>query len=115
MTSHHVPARFDLRDKVVAITGGGGVLCAAMARALAQAGAAVAALDLRAEAAARVAREITQSGGRAVGVECDVLSRPSIEAAYARVVAERCLSLATCGEIEALVREALAPSESARA
>jgi hypothetical protein len=33
----------------------------------------------------------------------------------ARVVAERCLSLATCGEIETLVREALAPSESARA
>ena len=39
----------------------------------------------------------------------------AVRAGDARAIAERCLSLATCGEIEALVREALAPSESARA
>jgi phosphotransferase system enzyme I (PtsI) len=39
----------------------------------------------------------------------------AVRAADARSLAERCLNLATCREIEAVVREALAPSESARA
>ena len=37
---------FDLRDKTIVITGGGGVLCSAMALALAKAGARIAILDL---------------------------------------------------------------------
>lgn len=77
---------FSIRDQTVVITGGAGVLCSAMAHGLARAGARVAVLDLREDAARRVAADITQAGGCAVGVECDVLSRPSIEAAYARVM-----------------------------
>ena len=42
---------FDLKGKVVAITGAGGVLCGTMAKALGKAGAKVAVLDLN-EAAA---------------------------------------------------------------
>lgn len=42
---------FDVQGKVAVVTGGAGVLCAAMCRALAAAGAKVAVLDLNAEAA----------------------------------------------------------------
>ena len=38
---------FDLSDKVAVITGGGGVLCGTMARALAEHGVRVAVLDLK--------------------------------------------------------------------
>ena len=39
----------------------------------------------------------------------------AVRAADARSLAERCLGLATCAEIAAVVKEALSPSESARA
>ena len=45
---------FNLRDKTIAITGGGGVLCSAMAVALAKAGARIAILDLADVAALQV-------------------------------------------------------------
>jgi len=70
-----------LSDKVAVVTGGGGVLCGYMSRLLAEAGAKVAILDLRKEAAEDVAAEIVKDGGKAVGVACNVLERPSIEAA----------------------------------
>ena len=61
---------FDLRDKTIAITGGGGVLCSAMALALAKAGARIAILDLAEVAAAQVAEEIKSGGGLAIAVKC---------------------------------------------
>jgi len=51
---------FDLRDKTIAITGGGGVLCSAMALALAKAGARIAILDL-----AEVAADVESDAGAA--------------------------------------------------
>ena len=50
-----LPLNTDLTDKVVVITGAGGVLCGMFAKALAQAGAKVAVLDLNEEAALKVA------------------------------------------------------------
>jgi len=70
------------------VTGGGGVLCGCMAGALAECGAAVAVADLRAEAAEAVAAGIRNSGGRAVGVACNVLDRESLGEAAARVTSE---------------------------
>ncbi len=72
---------FRLDGEVAAVTGGGGVLCGAMAKALARAGARVAVLDLRREAAAQVADAIRAEGGRAEPIECDVLKKQSVEAA----------------------------------
>ena len=46
-----------LNGKVAVVTGGGGVLCGIMAKSLAKAGAKVAILDLRAEAAEAVAED----------------------------------------------------------
>ncbi len=82
-----VPFFVDLRGKTAVVTGGGGVLCAAFAKALAECGAAVAVLDLREEAAKAVAEEIVSSGGKAIGLACDVLDRASVEKARDSVLA----------------------------
>jgi NAD(P)-dependent dehydrogenase (short-subunit alcohol dehydrogenase family) len=79
---------FDVRDKSIVITGGGGVLCSAMAKALAEAGARIAVLDLLEEAAAKVADQIKSDGGEAIAVKCDVLDKASLESAKEKVTAE---------------------------
>jgi len=77
---------FDVSGKVIAITGGGGVLCGVMSRGLAKAGARVAVLDISEKAAQAVADEIRDKGGDALAVRCDCLDRASIEAARERVL-----------------------------
>jgi len=80
-----VPFKVDLSGQVAVVTGGGGVLCSAMAKALAECGASVAVADLKREAAQRVADEITAAGGTALAVACNVLERESLEAANAEI------------------------------
>ncbi len=79
---------FDIQDKVIVVTGGGGVLCGEMARALGRAGAKVAVLDLFEAAAGKVADEIKAEGGTAIAVTCNVLDKPSIVEARDQVLAE---------------------------
>jgi NAD(P)-dependent dehydrogenase (short-subunit alcohol dehydrogenase family) len=76
---------FDLRDKTIAITGGGGVLCSTMAMALAKSGARIAVLDLAEAAATQVAEEIKSEGGLAVAVKCDVLNKESLQSAQEEI------------------------------
>ena len=78
----------DLTGEVVAITGGGGVLCGTMARALGARGAAVAVLDIAEVAAAAVAGQIEAEGGRAIAVVCNVLEKESIRQAADTIAAE---------------------------
>jgi NAD(P)-dependent dehydrogenase (short-subunit alcohol dehydrogenase family) len=68
----------DLTGKVAVVTGGGGILCGAMSVALAQRGAAVAVLDLSADAAQQVVDRIRANGHRAMAVSCNVLSKESL-------------------------------------
>lgn len=82
-----VPFKVDLNDKVAVVTGGGGVLCGAMAKALAACGAAVAVADLKLENAQRVVEQITAAGGKALAVACNVLDKESLVAANAQVEA----------------------------
>lgn len=82
----------NLKNKVIVITGGGGVLCSAFAKDLAAQGAKIAVLDLREEAAQVVVDEINAAGGTAIAVGCNVLEAESLEAAKAKVNAE----LGTC-------------------
>ena len=74
-----------IRDRV---TGAGGVLCGMFARTLAEAGAAVALLDLNEEAAMKNAREIVQAGGKAVAYRADVMDKEELESVHARVLAQ---------------------------
>ena len=76
-----------LNGKVAVVTGGGGVLCGIMAKALAKAGAKVAILDLRAEAAEAVAEEIRAEGGTAMGLSANVLELASLQAAEEKISA----------------------------
>jgi NAD(P)-dependent dehydrogenase (short-subunit alcohol dehydrogenase family) len=77
---------FSLSGKVAVITGGGGVLCSTMARALAEQGARVAVLDLKPEAAQAAVDAIKKSGGQAIAVTCNVLERKSVEDACKSVL-----------------------------
>lgn len=81
MESENIQKSFDLSGKVAVVTGGAGVLCAAMCRALARAGVKVAVLDLDAEAAASLVSQIRSSGGEAINVTCNVLDKESLESA----------------------------------
>jgi len=83
-----VPFRVDLSGKVAVVTGGTGVLCSAMARALGECGAAVAVLGRRREVAEELAAQIRKDGGRAVAVSADVLDRAKLDAANAAVEKE---------------------------
>jgi NAD(P)-dependent dehydrogenase (short-subunit alcohol dehydrogenase family) len=81
------PFKIDLQGQVAAITGGGGILCSVMAKAMADCGAKVAILDLKPEAAQKAADEIVKTGGVAKGFACNVLDKASIEAAYEQIKA----------------------------
>lgn len=83
-----LPFRINLNGRVALVTGGGGVLCSVMARALAACGARVAVADLKPEAAEAVAATIRREGGVALGVACDVLQRDSLQAANEAVKRE---------------------------
>jgi NAD(P)-dependent dehydrogenase (short-subunit alcohol dehydrogenase family) len=71
----------NLNGRVAVITGGGGVLCGGFAKDLARQGMKVAILDLRLEAAEKVADEIKAEGFEAMGVACNVLEKESLLAA----------------------------------
>ena len=73
-----LPFTVDLKNKVVAITGAGGVNCAEVARALATCGAKVALLDINEPAAKAVADEI---GANALAVKCNCLDKADIQKA----------------------------------
>lgn len=72
---------FDIKDKTIVITGGAGVLCGTIAKALADAGAKIAVLDLNEQAAANVAEQIKKGNGQALAVSCNVLDKKSLEKA----------------------------------
>ena len=73
-----VPFKVDLSDKIVAITGAGGVICSEFARALAECGARVALLDVNFDAAKKFADEI---GKNALAVQCNCLDKADIQRA----------------------------------
>lgn len=66
-------------NKLVVLTGAGGVLCSTLAKALAKQGYKIAVLDLKLEPAEKVAKEINETGGTAIGVMANVLEKASLE------------------------------------
>ncbi len=83
---------FDIKDRVVVITGGTGVLGRAIAAHLAEEGAKVVILGRKAEVGNALVDEIRQQGGEAMFLTTDVMNREALEqnlrdvlAAYGRV------------------------------
>jgi NAD(P)-dependent dehydrogenase (short-subunit alcohol dehydrogenase family) len=74
-----------LKDKVVVITGGAGVLGSNMSKSLALHGAKVAILGRNGAAAEAVAEEINKHGGEAIGISADVLNKASLLAARTEI------------------------------
>ena len=70
---------FDIRDKAIVITGGGGVLCGEMAGQLAQRGAKVCVADYNTQAAEQVCKKIEAEGGFAFPVSVNVMDRKAME------------------------------------
>lgn len=87
MTSKPLDDLFNLTGKTAVITGGAGIIGSRICRGLAAYGADVAVVDLNGEAAAELAREITNTyGTRSIGVGCDVGSPDSVKAMVDTVV-----------------------------
>ena len=75
-------------DKVIVITGAGGVLCSGFAEFLAAKGAKVALLDINEQAASAVAEKIRANGGTAFAYKCNVLDKADIESVHGKVKAD---------------------------
>lgn len=82
----NLPLNIDFTGKVVVVTGAGGVLCGTMAKAFAQAGAKVAALDLNEDAVKKLAEECKAEGFICEGYKANVLEPEALEAVHAQVL-----------------------------
>ncbi|MBO5915103.1 MAG: SDR family oxidoreductase [Clostridia bacterium] len=82
----NLPLNIDYSGKVVVITGAGGLICGAMARAFAQSGARVAALDLNEEAVKALADELKAEGFICEGYKANVLDPEALEAVHNAVL-----------------------------
>ena len=84
----NLPLNIDYSGKVVVVTGAGGLICGAMARAFAQSGAKVAALDLNEEAVKKLAAELKAEGFICEGYKANVLDPEALEAVHQAVLAD---------------------------
>ncbi len=84
----NIPLNVDYTGKVVVVTGAGGLICGAMARAFAQSGAKVAALDLNEEAVKKLADELKSEGFICEGYKANVLDTEALEEVHKAVVAD---------------------------
>ena len=83
-----LPINIDYSGKVVVVTGAGGLICGAMARAFAQSGAKVAALDLNEEAVKKLADELKAEGFICEGYKANVLDPEALEEVHKAVLAD---------------------------
>ena len=90
-------SRFE--GRTVMVTGGGGGIGSAVCAGFAAEGAAVAVADLNADAASATVATITEAGGQALAVTCDITDRASVDAAVEQVTSE-------LGPIDVLVNNA---------
>lgn len=83
-----LPINIDYSGKVVVVTGAGGLICGAIARAFAQSGAKVAALDLNEDAVTKLAEELCAEGFVCRGYKANVLDPDMLEEVHQKVLAD---------------------------
>ena len=84
----NLPLNIDYSGKVVVVTGAGGLICGAMARAFAQSGAKVAALDLNEEAVKKLADKLKAEGFICEGYKANVLDPEVLEEVHRAVLSD---------------------------
>ena len=94
-----IQEKFDLTERVAVVTGGVGLLGAEFCRTLAEAGAAVAVVDLNGSASQAVADSLTSSGYQALAIPTDITQPDSVNHAVEQV-------LSAFGRIDVLVNSA---------
>jgi len=94
-----IQEKFDLASRVAVVTGGVGLLGTEFCRTLAEAGAAVAIVDLNASASQAVADSLTNGGYKALALPTDITQPDSVHAAVEKV-------LSTFGRLDILVNSA---------
>lgn len=90
---------FEIKDKVIVLTGGTGILGGAFITAMAQAGGKVVILGRNTEVGRQREQEVKAAGGEALFLAADVLQQADLDAACGQI-------LATYGRIDALVNAA---------
>src|SRR5215216_1966517 len=94
-----IQEKFDLTGRVAVVTGGVGLLGAEFCRTLAEAGSAVAVVDMNRSASQATAAALTNSGYKALAVPADITQPESVKAAVDNV-------LSAFGRIDILVNSA---------
>jgi NAD(P)-dependent dehydrogenase (short-subunit alcohol dehydrogenase family) len=94
-----IQEKFDLRGRVAVVTGGVGLLGTEFCRTLAEAGAAVAVVDLNESASQAVAESLTNSGYQSLALRTDITQPESVNAAVDTL-------LSRFGRIDVLVNSA---------
>jgi NAD(P)-dependent dehydrogenase (short-subunit alcohol dehydrogenase family) len=79
---------YDFSGRTIAVTGGGGVLCSTLAKALAACHANVVVLDRDVALAERAVAELTGTRGKHRALFVDVLAKPAIDEAVAAIQAD---------------------------
>lgn len=90
---------FSLKDKVIVVTGGTGVLGTSFVNAVAEAGGAVVIMGTRESVCLQKAAEINANGGKALGISANVLDEAALMNAKEKILSE-------FGKIDGLVNAA---------
>src|SRR5512135_3129375 len=83
-----IQEKFDLTGRVAVVTGGAGLLGAEFSRTLAEGGAAVAVVDLNAQAAQNLASGLCDGGYQAKGFGTDITDPASVQTLVSSVLRE---------------------------
>jgi len=76
-----LPKSFDLKGKVAVLTGGAGVLCSEMAKAIGECGGKVVILDIYEEAMQNLNEYLNQNGIENIVIKTDILDKENLKAA----------------------------------
>jgi NAD(P)-dependent dehydrogenase (short-subunit alcohol dehydrogenase family) len=81
-----IPRYFELKDKVVILTGGAGVICSKLAKAIGECGAKLAILDISTDAMNKLSKELDDKNIEHITIKTDVLNKKSIENASMKIL-----------------------------